>query len=95
MKRTLLCLAVSGAMLGVVSSASALTNIANTYYMPIEVGVYHTDATRNMNNSGVGTIGFGYNLSPILAIQANAGMMNPANDNSNQNTNGYLADVEA
>ncbi|MDF2530129.1 MAG: hypothetical protein K0Q57_1009 [Gammaproteobacteria bacterium] len=93
MKKTLLSLVVISGMAA--SAASALTNLANSYYMPIEVGVYHTDATRNMNNSAFGSVGLGYNLTPVLAVQANAGMMDPQTDYTNQNLNGYLVDVEA
>ncbi|MDF2690612.1 MAG: peptidoglycan-binding outer membrane protein [Gammaproteobacteria bacterium] len=93
MKKALLSLAVAGAVLGGVNSASALSNVAGTYYLPLEFGVYHSDPTRNINNSAFGSIGAGYNFTPYFALQANAGMMNPSNQ-AGSALNGYLFDVE-
>jgi OOP family OmpA-OmpF porin len=92
MKKTLASLAVVS-ILAVSGAAFALSNVAGTYYMPLEFGVYHADATRNMNNSGFGSIGLGYNVTPYFALQANAGAMSPQ-DSSGNTRNGYLFDVE-
>ncbi|MDF2690613.1 MAG: hypothetical protein K0S29_468 [Gammaproteobacteria bacterium] len=93
MKKTLLALATVSA-LSVSAAAFALSNVAGTYYMPLEFGVYHSDPTRTTDNSAFGSIGVGYNLTPYFAVQANAGMMDPSN-NQGTELNGYIVDVEA
>ncbi|MDF2940615.1 MAG: OprF rane domain [Gammaproteobacteria bacterium] len=92
MKKTLLSLAAVGVM-AVSGAAFALSNVAGTYYMPLEVGVYHADPTRDLSNSIFGSIGLGYNVTPYFAVQANAGAMQPQ-DNNSSNLNGSLVDVE-
>jgi hypothetical protein len=93
MKKTLLSIAVVSVM-AVSGAAFALSNVAGTYYMPLEFGMYKPDATRNFSSSPYGSVGLGYNVNSFFAVQANAGMMSPQ-ANTGHNFNAYVVDAEA
>jgi len=93
MKKLILGAAVT-AMVSVAGAALALSNVAGTYYMPLEFGAYKPDVTRtNVDSAAFGSIGLGYNVSPYFAVQANAGGASTTSD-ATQNRNLFILDVE-
>lgn len=93
MKKTLLGIAAVGA-LSVAGAAFALSNVAGTYYMPLDVGVFSPEPTTNLAKAAYVGIGAGYNINQILAVQANVGGAS-SSDSSNSTKSMYLVDAEA
>lgn len=69
---------------------------SKTFYLPVSIGGFYPDHSRELNNSFYGAVGVGYNFTNVLGLQTQFGMFSPNSRSvpSNSAMNAYLWLVE-
>lgn len=96
MKKTAIAASIAAALIAASGSAFSF-QLDNSQQWGLSVlgGIYHTDSTRNMSDSGFGGVRVFYNINQYFNLGGLFGVLGPENKSTNKSSIGFLSMAEA